>query len=61
MATRIAGAATEDLAFPVTPLEPRLITRIAKPLVGSLMSYYRLRDAFDGIRRNRRAVVAAPD
>jgi glycine/D-amino acid oxidase-like deaminating enzyme len=61
IAARIAGTATEDLAFPITSLEPRRITRIAKPLVGSLMTYYRMCDAFDRIRRNRHAVIAAPD
>jgi glycine/D-amino acid oxidase-like deaminating enzyme len=56
IATRIAGAVHADLAFPVTPLEPRRITRIARPLVSSLMTYYRLRDAFDRVRRSGRAV-----
>jgi len=61
IAARIAGAADEDLAFPMTPLIPRRITRIAKPLVSSLMAYYRLRDALDRVRRSGRAVSAPAD
>jgi glycine/D-amino acid oxidase-like deaminating enzyme len=61
IAARIAGASSEDLAFPVTELEPRRLTRIAKPLVSSLMAYYRLQDAFDRVRRSGRSVSAPSD
>jgi len=51
IASRIAGVAERDLALPVTPLERRWVTRAARPLVNSLLTYYRLRDTITGIRR----------
>lgn len=35
----------QDLSFKVTPLQPRMASRFAKPLVGSLLNYYRIVDA----------------
>jgi glycine/D-amino acid oxidase-like deaminating enzyme len=55
LARRIAGTETDELVFPVTPLAPRWTTRIAKPLVGSLMDWYRLRDALDDRRNFRKS------
>ena len=54
IARRITGTGTADLVFPVTPLEPRRLTRLARPLVGSLMAWYRMRDALDDRRNVRR-------
>ena len=51
IAGRITGVPEHNLALPVTPLKPRWITRAARPLVNSLLSYYRLQDAVAGIRR----------
>jgi glycine/D-amino acid oxidase-like deaminating enzyme len=51
IAGRIAGAAEQDLALSVTPLEPRRITRIARPLVNSLLIFHRLQDAIATVRR----------
>jgi L-pipecolate oxidase len=55
IAGRIAGVAEQDLTLPVTPLEPRRITRVARPLVNSLLTYHRLQDAIATVRR-----LAAP-
>jgi glycine/D-amino acid oxidase-like deaminating enzyme len=51
IASRIAGTAEQDLALTVTPLKPRWVTRAARPLVNSLLSYYRLEDAVADMRR----------
>ena len=51
IAARIGVAAERDLALPVTPLKPRWVTRAARPLVNSLLTYYRLQDAVAGMRR----------
>jgi glycine/D-amino acid oxidase-like deaminating enzyme len=51
IAGRVAGVPERDLALPVTPLRPRWVTRAARPLVNSLLTYYRLQDAVAGIRR----------
>ena len=51
IAGRVAGVAEQDLALPVTPLKPRWVTRAARPLVNSLLTYHRLQDAVAGIRR----------
>jgi glycine/D-amino acid oxidase-like deaminating enzyme len=55
IAGRVAGIAEQDLALPVTPLKPRWVTRAARPLVNSLLTYYRLQDAVAGIRRRAAA------
>jgi glycine/D-amino acid oxidase-like deaminating enzyme len=55
IAGRVAGVAEQDLALPVTPLKPRWVTRAARPLVNSLLTYYRLQDAVAGIRRRAAA------
>ncbi|HXP72731.1 MAG TPA: FAD-binding oxidoreductase [Stellaceae bacterium] len=57
IAGRIAGAAEQDLALPVTPLKPRWITRAARPLVNSLLTYYRLQDLIAGMRRRAASSV----
>jgi hypothetical protein len=57
IAGRIAGVAERDLVLPVTPLKPRWITRAARPLVNSLLTYYRLQDAIAGIRRRAASSV----
>jgi len=45
IAGRIAGVAERDLMIPVTPLKPSWVTRAARPLVNSLLTYYRMQDA----------------
>jgi glycine/D-amino acid oxidase-like deaminating enzyme len=60
LASRIAGAGDADVVFPVTPLEPRWTSRFARPLVGSLMAWYRLRDALDDRRAERRRSPSRP-
>jgi glycine/D-amino acid oxidase-like deaminating enzyme len=57
IAGRIAGVAERDLALPVTRLKPRWVTRAARPLVNSLLTYYRLQDAVAGIRRRAASSV----
>jgi glycine/D-amino acid oxidase-like deaminating enzyme len=52
IAARLAGAET-DLVFSVSPPHPRKIARLAKPMVGGLMAYYRVRDAIDATRHSR--------
>ncbi len=51
IAGRIAGVAERDLVVPVMPLEPSWVTRAARPLVNSLLTYYRLQDAVAALRR----------
>jgi glycine/D-amino acid oxidase-like deaminating enzyme len=51
IASRITGNAEQELGVPVTKLEPRRVTRFARPLVNSLLAYYRVQDAVAGIRR----------
>jgi glycine/D-amino acid oxidase-like deaminating enzyme len=51
IAGRIAGVPERDLVLPVTPLRPRWVTRAARPLVNSLLTYYRLQDAVASARR----------
>ena len=53
IAMRIAGMPEGELAIPVTPLQPRRHHRLARPLVSSLMIYYRLHDAIADARRRR--------
>src|SRR5262249_47691777 len=55
VAGRIAGVADADLPLPVTPLEPSWVTRAARPLVNSLLTYHRLQDAVAGVRRRATA------
>jgi len=50
IAGRIAGVAERDLVVPVTPLRPSWVTRAARPLVNSLLAYYRLQDAVAAVR-----------
>lgn len=50
IAGRIAGVAERDLVLPVTPLKPSWVTRAARPLVNSLLTYYRLQDAVAALR-----------
>ena len=45
IAAHITRSDAQTTALPVTPLRPRLLTRFARPLVGSLLAYYRLADA----------------
>jgi glycine/D-amino acid oxidase-like deaminating enzyme len=54
LAARIAGAADASLAFSVVPLRASPIKGIAKPLVGCLLYYYRVRDALDDLAHRRR-------
>jgi glycine/D-amino acid oxidase-like deaminating enzyme len=51
IAGRVAGVAEQDLAVPLVPLRPRWVTRVARPLVNSLLTYYRIQDAIAGARR----------
>ena len=55
LAARIAGAADWAPVFPVAPLAESRIRRIARPLVGCLLLYYRARDAADDMAHARRA------
>jgi len=55
LAARIAGASDTPLAFSLWPLRSSRIRWIAKPLVGCLLNYYRVRDAFDDMRHGRYA------
>jgi glycine/D-amino acid oxidase-like deaminating enzyme len=57
IAGRIAGVAEKDLTLPLTPLRPRWVTRAARPLVNSLLTYYRLQDMVAGIRRRAASSV----
>jgi glycine/D-amino acid oxidase-like deaminating enzyme len=50
LAARIAGASDTSLAFSPVPLRSSRIRSIAKPLVGCLLNYYRVRDALDDVR-----------
>jgi glycine/D-amino acid oxidase-like deaminating enzyme len=51
IAGRVAGVAEQDLVMPVTSLKPSWITRAARPLVNSLIAYYRVQDAVAAARR----------
>jgi glycine/D-amino acid oxidase-like deaminating enzyme len=51
LAARIAGASDTPLAFACSPLRSSRIGGIAKPLVGCLLNYYRVRDALDDMRQ----------
>ena len=51
IAGRISGVAEQDLTLPVTPLRSSWVTRAARPLVNSLLAYYRLQDAVAGTLR----------
>ena len=44
LSKRIRGAAESECAMPVTPLRTTVVRSLARPLVGSLMSWYRIRD-----------------
>jgi L-pipecolate oxidase len=57
IAGRIAGIAERDLVVPVTPLRPSWVTRAARPLVNSLITYYRLQDAVASMRRRAASSV----
>lgn len=61
IAARIDGAQEKDLTLPITPLEPRRTTRFAKPLVGSLLAYHRIRDVLDPALRKGRSKPASMD
>jgi glycine/D-amino acid oxidase-like deaminating enzyme len=50
IAARVAGAPDASLVFPLVPLQASRLAWIAKPLVGCLLNYYRLRDAIDDLR-----------
>jgi glycine/D-amino acid oxidase-like deaminating enzyme len=50
LAARIAGASDTPLAFSPVPLRSHRVRGIAKPLVGCLLNYYRVRDALDDMR-----------
>jgi len=54
IAELIAGTDAAVLPLPVTPLQPRAMTRIARPMVGALLAYYRRLDARDSARRRRK-------
>ncbi|MFO0997012.1 MAG: FAD-binding oxidoreductase [Alphaproteobacteria bacterium] len=51
LAALAMGGRRDDLLFPVTPLKPTMVSRLARPLVGSLMTYYRFRDGWS-LRRH---------
>jgi len=54
IAARVAGAVdATKLVFPMTQPRPSLVTRVAPPLIRSLVVYYRMRDAFDDARHRR--------
>jgi glycine/D-amino acid oxidase-like deaminating enzyme len=53
IAARIAGRDEATLALPTVPLRPRAITRLARPLVGALLAFYRYSDARSDVRRRR--------
>ncbi|MGE5203902.1 MAG: hypothetical protein ACM3O6_17730 [Acidobacteriota bacterium] len=53
LAARIAGAAEQDLVFPLTPLCPPTIAPLARPMVASLLAYHRLGDAWRAFRDGR--------
>ena len=55
LAARVAGAADWAPVFPVTPVARSRVRRIARPLVGCLLQYYRARDAGDDLAHARRA------
>ena len=57
IAGRIAGVAERDLVVPVTPLKPSWVTRAARPLVNSLLTYHRWQDAIAAVRRRASASV----
>ena len=44
LSKRIRGAAEIDCSMPVTPLRTTVVRSLARPLVGSLMNWYRIRD-----------------
>ena len=47
LARHVAGNHPDDLLLPLTPPEPILVRPFARPLVGSLMTLYRILDAID--------------
>ncbi len=47
LAKRIAGRPEHELVMPVTPLQPITVHRLARPLVGSLIRWYRFLDGRD--------------
>jgi glycine/D-amino acid oxidase-like deaminating enzyme len=51
IAARIVGVPEAELTLPVTAVQPRRLNRLAKPLVSSLMAYYRVHDALADARR----------
>jgi glycine/D-amino acid oxidase-like deaminating enzyme len=44
LSKRIRGASETDCSMPVTPLRTTMVRSFARPLVGSLISWYRIRD-----------------
>jgi glycine/D-amino acid oxidase-like deaminating enzyme len=44
LSKRIRGASETDCSMPVTPLRTAMVRSFARPLVGSLISWYRIRD-----------------
>lgn len=55
LAGRVKGASDAELVFPVAPLRPRLETRFAPLLVGSLLNFYRVLDAISDARARNSA------
>ena len=53
IAARIAGAAEQDLVFPLSPLRSPAIAPLARPMVASLLAYHRLGDAWRAFRDGR--------
>jgi glycine/D-amino acid oxidase-like deaminating enzyme len=47
LAKRIAARPEHELVMPVTPLQPISVRRFARPLVGSLIHWYRFLDSRD--------------
>ena len=57
LAARIAGASDTQLALSLVPLQSSRIRWIAKPLIGCLLNYYRVRNALDDMRHARHATL----
>ncbi|BBK33391.1 glycine/D-amino acid oxidase-like deaminating enzyme [Stella humosa] len=47
VAGRLLGRPEQDLAIPVTPLQPIAVRPFTRPLVGSLMNFYRVVDGIE--------------
>ena len=44
---RILGKPEHEMMLPLTPLAPIVVRPVARPLVGALLNWYRLRDRAD--------------